>query len=149
MARNLPLRKELVKLVFTLRNVNKWSFSQIGTHFGKTKQWAAYVLASYFEESLSPIVVRKHGRQRKTDKVEDDVIVGMSQFLWKKSYQHVTAVINDENICPEIKPQISKWTVFQRCKEVGARSVRPIHDELTKEHKRIRLEWAHKITHGH
>ena len=65
MARNLPLSKELVKLVLTLRNVNKWSFSQIGTHFGKTKQWAAYVLASYSEESLSPILVRKHGRKRK------------------------------------------------------------------------------------
>ena len=133
--------------MFTLRNVNKWSFSQIGRHFGKTKQWAAYVLASYSEESLSPIVVRKHGRKRKTDEVEDGVIVGMSQFLWKKSYQHVTAVINDESL--ETKPQISKWTVFQRCKEVGARSVRPIHDELTKEHKRTRVEWAHKITHGH
>ena len=60
MARNLPLSKELVKLVFTLRNVNKWSFSQIGTHFGKTKQWAAYVLASYSEESLSPIVVAEY-----------------------------------------------------------------------------------------
>ena len=86
---------------------------------------------------------------KKTDEVEDGVIVGMSQFLLKKSYQHVTTVINDENISPEIKPQISKWTVFQRCKEVGARSVRPIHDDLTKEHKRIRVEWAHKITHGH
>lgn len=56
MARNLPLSKELVKLVFTLRNVNKWSFSQIGTHFGKTKQWAAYVLASYSEESLKHVI---------------------------------------------------------------------------------------------
>ena len=112
MARNLPVSKEVVKLVFTLRNDNNWTLSQIGAHFRKSKQWAAYVLASYSAESLSPIVVQKLGRKRKTDEVEDGVIVGMSQYLRKKSYEHLTAVMNDENICPEIKPKLSTWTVF-------------------------------------
>ena len=74
MARNLPVSKEVVKLVFTLRNDNNWTLSQIGAHFRKSKQWAAYVLASYSAESLSPIVVQKLGRKRKTDEVEDGVI---------------------------------------------------------------------------
>ena len=145
MARNLPVSKEVVKLVFTLRNDNNWTLSQIGAHFRKSKQWAAYVLASYSAESLSPIVVQKLGRKRKIDEVEDGVIVGMSQYLRKKSYEHLTAVMNDENICPEIKPKLSTWTVFQRCKEAGARSVTALYDELTDDHKRLRVEWARKI----
>ena len=71
-----------------------WSHSQIGVHFGKSKSWAKYVLAAYSEESLSPKVVQKQGRKRKTDNLEDMIIVGMGQHLFKESYEKLTAVIN-------------------------------------------------------
>ena len=142
---NLPVSKDVVRLVFALRRDDHWSLSKIGLHFNKTKQWAAYVLSSYSAESLSPKVVQKFGRKRKTDEVEDGVIVGLSKYMWKVSYGKLTSVLNDENICPEIKPNLSSWIVFQRCKEAGTRAVRPVGDELTAEHKRIRVEWAQKL----
>ena len=40
--------KEVVRLVFTLRNSDKWSLSRIGARFGKFKQWAGHVLAAYY-----------------------------------------------------------------------------------------------------
>lgn len=129
-------------MVFTLRSDNGWSHSEIGAHFGKSKSWAKYILATYSEESLSPKIVQKRGGKRKTDEVEDGVIVGMAKHLYKESYEKLTVVLNDENICPDIKQNISKWTVFQRCKEAGARSARPIADELIREHKTLRVEWA-------
>ena len=76
------------------------------------------------------------------DSVEDGVIIGMAKHLYKESYKKKTVVLNDENICPDIKQNIRKWTVFLRCKEAGARSARPIADELTREHKKRRVEWA-------
>ena len=51
-------------------------------------------MAAYSEESLSPKVVQKRGRKRKTDNVEDMIIVGMGQHLFKESYEKLTAVIN-------------------------------------------------------
>ena len=71
-----------------------WSHSWIGVHFGKSKSWAKYVLAAYSEESLSPKVVQKRGRKRKTDNVEDMIIVGMGQHLFKESYEKLAALIN-------------------------------------------------------
>lgn len=93
MGRNLPVCEDVVQVVFTLRS-DGWSHSQIGVHFGKSKSWAKYVLAAYSEESLSPKVVQKRGRKRKTDNVEDMIIVGMGQHLFKESYEKLTAVIN-------------------------------------------------------
>ena len=81
-------------------------------------------------------------KARKTDKLEDGVIVGMAKHLDRESYEKLTVVLNDENICPDIKQNISKWTVFQRCKEAGGRSARPIADELTREPRTLRFEWA-------
>ena len=75
------------------------------------------VLATYSEESLSLKVVRKFGPKRKTVEVEDGVIVGVGKYLFKESYEMLTAVLNDENICPDIRQNISKWTVFKRCKD--------------------------------
>ena len=127
--------------MFTLRSDNGWSHSEIGAHFDKSKSWAKYKLATYSEESLSPKLVQKRGRKRKTDDVED-VIVGMTKHLHKESYEKLTVVLNDENICPNVKQNINKWAVFQRYKEAEARSARPIADELTREHKKLRVEWA-------
>ena len=87
-----------MRLVFTVRNDNGCSHSQIGAHFGKSRSWAKYGLDAYSEESLSPKVVQKRGRKRKTDEVEDGVIVGIGKFLSEESYDKLTAVINDENI---------------------------------------------------
>ena len=84
----------------------------------------------------------QRGGKRKTDEVEDRVIVGMAKHFYKESYEKLTVVLNNENICPDITQNISKWAVFQRCKEAGARSARPIADELTREHKKLRVEWA-------
>ena len=81
MGRNLPVSKEMVRLVFTLPNDNNWSHSEIGVHFGKSKSWAKYILATYSEESLSPKIVQKRGGMRKTDEVEDGVIVGMQSIF--------------------------------------------------------------------
>ena len=114
---------------------------EIGSHFSKSRQWATHIVANYSEESLSPNVVRKFGRRRKTDEVEDGVIVGMGKFLFKESYDKLTAVINDENICPDIKTEVSKSLVFRRCKEL---SVRPIPEQLTSERKLLRVEFARK-----
>ena len=63
----------------------------------ESRKWATHIVANYSEESLSPNVARKFGRRRKTDEVEDGVIVGMGKFLFKESYDKLTAVINDEN----------------------------------------------------
>ena len=76
--------EEVVRLVFQLR-YDGWNKRKIGNHFSKTRQWAAHILANYSEESLSPNVVRKSGRRRKTDEVEDGVVVGMGEFLFKES----------------------------------------------------------------
>ena len=81
--------------------------------------------------------MQKRGRKQKTDEVEDGVIVGMAKHLYKESYEKLTVVLNDENICPDIKQNISKWTVFQRCKEAGARSARPLADVSTKTSRRM------------
>ena len=81
MARCQPVSKEVVRIVFTLRNSDKWSISRINARFGKFKQWAAHVLAADSEESLSLKVVRKFGPKRKTVEVEDGVIVGMEKYL--------------------------------------------------------------------
>ena len=75
--------------------------------------------------------------KRKTDEVEDVVVVGMAKHLFKESYEKLTVLLNDENTCPDVKQNISKWTVFQRFKEAGARSARPIADELTREHEKL------------
>ena len=103
MGRNLPVSEEVVRLVFTLRSDNGWSHSEIGAHFGKSKSWAKYILATYSEESLSPKIVQKRGGKRKTDEVEDGVIVSMAKHLYKESCEKLTVVLNDENICPDIK----------------------------------------------
>ena len=82
MGRNSRISEEVVNLVFTLKRDKEClsqSFSDRGAHFGKSKVWAFKVLATYSEESLSPNVVGKRGRKRKTDEVEDGVIVGMYQ----------------------------------------------------------------------
>ena len=129
-------------MVFTLRSDNGWSHSEIGAHFGKSKSGTKYILATYSEESLLPKIVQKRGRKQKTDEVEDGVIVGMAKHLYKESYEKLTVVLNDENIYPDVKRNISKWTVFQRCKEAGARSAKPIADELTCEHKKLRVGCA-------
>ena len=76
MGRNLPVNEEVV-LVFTLRSDNDWSHSEIGAHFGKSKSWAKYILATYSEESLSPKIVQKRGRKQKTDEVEDGIIAAL------------------------------------------------------------------------
>ena len=67
--------------MFTLRSDNDWSHSEIGAHFGKSKSWAKYILATYSEESLSPKIVQKRGKKHKTDKVKDGVIVGMQSIF--------------------------------------------------------------------
>ena len=85
MDRNLPVSEEVVRLVFTLRSDNGWSYSEIGANFGKSKSWAKYTLATYSEESLSPKIVQKRGRKQKTDEVEDGVTVGMAKHLYKES----------------------------------------------------------------
>ena len=103
--------------MFTLRNSDKWSLSRIGARFRKSKQWAAHALAAYSEESLIPNLVRKFGPKRTTDEVEDGVIVGMGKYLFKESYEKLAAALNDENICPDIRQNIGKWTVFKRCKD--------------------------------
>ena len=142
MGRNKPVSQEVVRLVFQLR-YDGWNLREIGSHFSKSRQWATHIIANYSEESLSPNVVRKFGRRRKTDEVEDGVIVGMGKFFVRRILRQA-AVINDENICPDIKTEVSKPLVFRRCKELGARSVRPIPDQLTSEHKRLRVEFARK-----
>ena len=81
MARYRPISNEVVRIVFTLRNSDKWSVSRIDARFGKFKQWAAYVLAAYSEESLLLKVVRNFGPKRKTVEVEDGLIVGMGKCL--------------------------------------------------------------------
>ena len=70
-----------MRLVFTLRSDNGWSHSEIGAHFGKSKSWAKYILVTYSEESLLPKIVQKRGGMRKTDEVEDGVIVGMQSIF--------------------------------------------------------------------
>ena len=107
MGRNLPVSEKMVRLVFSLPSDNGWSYSQISAHFGKSKSWAKYILATYSEESLSPKVVQKRRRRQKTDEVEDEVIVGMARNLYKESYEKLTVVLNDENICPNIQQNIS------------------------------------------
>ena len=107
MGRNLPVSKEVVRLVFTLRSDNGWSHSEIGAHLVKSKSWAKCILASYSEDSLSPKIVPQRGRKRKTDEIEDGLIVSMAKHLYKESYEKLTVVLNDENICPDIKQNIS------------------------------------------
>ena len=107
MGPNLPVSEEVVRLVFTLRSDNGWSHSEIGAHFGKSKSWAKYILATYSEESLSPKIVQKRGRQQKKDEVEDGVIVSKAKHLYEESYEKLTVVLNDENICPDINQNIS------------------------------------------
>ena len=72
--------------MFTLRNGDKWRLFRIGTRFGKSKQWAAHVLAAYSEESLSLKVVRKFGPKRKMVEVEDGMIVGMGKCPFELNY---------------------------------------------------------------
>ena len=98
MRRNLPVEEEVVRLVFTLRHENEWRITDIGAHFGKSRQCTTYVLANYSEESLAHKVVQKPGGKRKTDEVEDGVIVGLGKYCFKDSYDKLTAVLNDENI---------------------------------------------------
>ena len=98
MGRNLPASEK--RLVFTLRSDNGWSHSEIGAHFGKSKSWAIYILATYSEESLSPKIVQKRGRKRKTDEVEDGVIIGMAKHLYKESYEKLAVVLNNEISAP-------------------------------------------------
>ena len=86
MARYQPVNKEMVQIVFTLRNSDKWSVSQIDARVGKFKQWAVHVLAAYSEESLPLKVVSKFGPERKTVEVEDGVIVGMGKYLLELNY---------------------------------------------------------------
>ena len=76
MARYRPVNKEVVRIVFTLRNSDKRSVSRI----------AAHVLAAYSVKSLSLKVVRKFGPKRKTVEAEDGVIVGMEMYLLELSY---------------------------------------------------------------
>ena len=97
MGRNKPVSQEVVRLVFQLR-YDGWNMREIGSHFSKSRQWATHIVANYLEKSLSPNVVRKFERRRKTDELEDGVIVGMGKFLFKESYDKLTAVINDEHI---------------------------------------------------
>ena len=42
-ARYRPASKEVVRIVFTLRNSDKWSLSRIGARYGKSKQWDAKI----------------------------------------------------------------------------------------------------------
>ena len=69
---------------------------------------------------MSPKVLQKRGKRRKTDEVEDGIIVGMGKHMFKESYEKLTAMLNKENVCPGLR-NIGKWTVFQRCKEARAR----------------------------
>ena len=88
-----------------------WSHSQIGVHFGKSKSWAKCVLAAYSEKSLSPKVVQKRGKKRKTNNVEDMIIVGMGQHLFKESYKKLTAMINFQ--------RTDKFSSEQRSRRMG------------------------------
>ena len=83
MGRNSPVSAEVVRLVFTLKNDNGWNLSRIGAHFGKSKTWASQVLTRYSPESLSPNITQKRGRKRKTDEVDDGVIVGLGKHFHK------------------------------------------------------------------
>ena len=98
MGRNSPVEEEMVRLVFTLRHENEWRITDIGAHLGKSRQWAAYVLVNYSDESLSLKAVQKREWNRKTDDVEDGVTVGLGKYFFKNSYDKLTAVLNDENI---------------------------------------------------
>ena len=71
--------------MFTLKNDNGWNLSRIGAHFGKSKTWASQVLTRYSPESLSPNITQKRGRKRKTDEVDDGVIVGLGKHFQKDS----------------------------------------------------------------
>ena len=86
MARYQPVSKKVVRIVFTLRNSDKWSVFRTDARFGKLKQWAAHVLAAYSEESLSLKVVREFGPIRKTVEVEDGMTVGMGRYLLELNY---------------------------------------------------------------
>ena len=97
MGRNQLVGEDVVRLEFTVRNDNGWSHSQIGAHFDKSKY-------AYSEESLSPKVVQK----RKTNEVEDGVIVGMGKHLFKESYEKLTAVLKKDNMCPVFVAQVKK-----------------------------------------
>ena len=127
--------------MFTLKNDNGWDLSRIGAHFGKSKTWASQGLTRYSPESLSPNITQKRGRKKKTDKVDDGVMVGLGKHFHKDSYAKLTQVLNDENIRP-ISQKVSIGTVFRRCKEAGARSVKPIPHQLTKQHKKNLVQWA-------
>ena len=83
MGRNSPVSAELVRLVFTLKNDNGLTRSRIGAHFGKSKTWSAQVRTRYSPESLSPNITQKRGRKRKTDEVDDGVIVGLGKHFHK------------------------------------------------------------------
>ena len=86
MARYGPVSKKVVRIVFILRNSDKWSVSRIDARFGEFKLWAAHVLAGYSGEFLSLKVVRKFEPKKKTVEVKDGVIVGMGKYLLELNY---------------------------------------------------------------
>ena len=53
---------------------------------------------------MSPKVVQK----RKTNEVEDGVIVGMGKHLFKESYEKPTVVLSKDNMCPVFVNQVKK-----------------------------------------
>ena len=85
MGRNSSVSAEVVRLVFALKNDNGWNLSRIGAHFSRSKTWASQVLTRYSPESLSPNITQKRGRKRKTDEVDDGVIVGLGKHFHKDS----------------------------------------------------------------
>ena len=84
----------------------------------------------------------KQGRKRKTTDADDAVIVEAGKRLFRKSIPKVTTELNSPDAATPLSTTVSKMTVRRRFKEAGARSVKPVKDDLTKAHKEFRYLWA-------
>ena len=76
-----------------------------------------------------------------TDAAADSMILDMGRIHLELSAGNVTAKINASCLLDVI---LSRRTVARRLKEAGARTVRPIRDDLSELHKQHRVKLAER-----
>ena len=93
MGNNKPIDKRVVQKVFEMSAAGE-SRSTVGALFHRSRRLAQHVLRNYSSESFSPISVKNRGPERKTTRVEDQLIVQKGR---EKAHAPVRAVLAELN----------------------------------------------------
>ena len=125
MGNNKPTSTVVVQEVFEM-SVAGDSLRKIGLFFYRSRRWARNILTNYSPESFSPIVIEKHDPERKTTEEGDKIIVKKEREKFCAPVRAVLAELNSP-----IKQKISRQTEDRRFREVGARTVKAVKDQLT------------------